>query len=235
MLLRTAQAILGLSVTAWGDRCILRAMAILSTSNPIGVALAGGQSRRLGRDKALLRLPSGVTLLEHSLDLLRDAGLREVVISVSTSERMMTLREAVPALAGHRSIVDEQPNRGPLGALVTVLRAFPQRAVLLAACDLPHLVAAAPRLLLDRQNEADIIFPRVGGHDQQLLALYGPACLPIAVRLLAENRLAMRDLLAAPGLRVRVLDDADLARAGVPLTAFDNLNTPADLAVLLGQ
>ena len=42
----------------------------------------------------------------------------------------------------------------------------------------------------------------------------------------------MRDLLAAPGLRVRFLDDAWLARAGVAAAAFDNVNTPADLEAL---
>lgn len=201
--------------------------------NPIGVVLAGGQSRRLGRDKALLRLPSGVTLLEQTLAVLRAAGLREVVISVSTSERAAALRVAVHALAGLPYIVDDTPDRGPLGALHTVLRAFPGRAALLAACDLPRLDAAAPLLLLHERGAADIVFPRVGGHDQPLLALYGPACLPVAARLLAEGHLAMRDLLAAHGLRVCVLDDTDLDRADVPPSAFDNLNTPADLAALL--
>lgn len=201
--------------------------------DPIGVVLAGGQSRRLGRDKALLRLTSGVTLLEHTLDVLREAGLREIVISVSTPERAAALREATPALAGRRYIVDEQPDRGPLSALSTILRVVPLRAALLAACDLPRLVAAVPRLLLNTQDAADIVLPRVGGHDQPLLALYGPTCLPVATRLLAEGRLAMRDLLAASELRVHLLADVDLARAGIPASAFDNLNTPADLAALL--
>jgi molybdopterin-guanine dinucleotide biosynthesis protein A len=199
---------------------------------PVGVVLAGGASRRMGQDKALLRLGAGPTLLEQTVATVQAAGLREVVLSVSTVERGRALRDAVPAVAGLRLILDTGPGRGPLGALHTALSAFPHQHVLLVACDMPHLHVAALRALLEDPRDADAVVPRVAGRDQPLAALYGPACLPLAAWLLEQGRLAMRDLLAAPGLRVRVLDEACLARAGVPAAAFDNLNTPADLEAL---
>jgi molybdopterin-guanine dinucleotide biosynthesis protein A len=186
----------------------------------------------MGQDKALLRIGAGPTLLERTVATVHAAGLREVVLSVSTVERGRALRDAVPAVAGLRLIVDTVPGRGPLGALHAALNAFPHQHVLLVACDMPCLHVAALRALLEAPCDADAVVPRVAGRDQPLAALYGPACLPLTARLLEQGRLAMRDLLAAPGLRVRVLDEGCLARAGVPAVAFANLNTPADLEAL---
>jgi molybdopterin-guanine dinucleotide biosynthesis protein A len=203
-----------------------------TSCEPIGVVLAGGASRRMGRDKALLRIGNGPTLLERTVATVHAAGLREVVLSVSSVERGRTLRDAVPAVAGLRLVVDAGPGRGPLGALHAALSAFPHHPVLLMACDMPRLPVAALRALLEEPRDADAMVPRVAGRDQPLAALYGPACLPLTARLLEQGRLAMRDLLAAPGLRVRVLDETCLARAGVSAAAFDNVNTPADLEAL---
>ena len=199
---------------------------------PVGVVLAGGASRRMGQDKALLRLGAGPTLLERTVATIQAAGLREVALSVSTAERGRTLQQAVPAVAGLKLVVDTWPGRGPLAALHAALSAFPHHPVLLMACDMPRLPVAALRALLEEPRDADAVVPRVVGWDQPLAALYGPACLPLTTRLLQQGRLAMRDLLAAPGLRVRFLDDTRLARASVPAAAFDNVNTPADLEAL---
>ncbi len=186
----------------------------------------------MGRDKALLRLSDGTTLLEQAVAALRGAGVSEIAVSVSTAARGEALRTAVAAISGLPIVVDAVPDRGPLGGLHAALCAYPDRAALLVACDMPRLDPAALRLLLAESPDADVALPRVDGRDQPLHARYGPACRPVATRLLAQGRLAMRDLLAAPELRVTRLDDAALARAGIPAAAFANVNAPADLAAL---
>ncbi len=198
---------------------------------PVGVVLAGGASRRMGQDKALLRPGGGPALLERAVAALGEAGLKEIAVVVSTPGRARSLQEALAGLRAAPFLADEAPGLGPLGGLHAALRAYPGRAVLLVACDMPRLDARALRLFTE-PDDADVVVPRVAGRDQPLHARYGPACLPVVARLLQEGRLAMRDLLTAPTLRIRALDAATLSRRGVPLDAFANVNTPADLADL---
>ncbi len=238
----------------------------------VGVVLAGGQSRRMGRDKALLRLDDGRTLLERTVRVLRTVGLDDVVLSVSSPERALALREAAPAVAALPVVVDDAPGRGPLGGLAAALRARPGHAVLLVACDLPHLASHALRLVVDaygrgqpsppallpaagegsfpatregsdgdnvgimgearRVRAVDVVLPRVGGYDQPLHAVYSPACLPEALRLLDAGRLAMSGLLTAPELCVATLPEEYFVARGVAPSCFANVNTPDDLAAL---
>ncbi len=199
----------------------------------VGVVLAGGASRRMGQDKALLRLDGEATLLERTVAQLYETGLEEVAVVVSTPEHIRSLQAAMPKAGAVPFLADAEPGRGPLGGLHAALTAYPERDVLLVACDMPYLDTNALRLLC-APDKADVVLPRLAGRDHPLHARYGPACLPVAVRLLQQNRLAMRGLTTAPELRVRVVDDAELARHGIPATAFTNVNTPADLAGLTG-
>jgi len=245
-----------------------------TVSDVVGVVLAGGQSRRMGRDKALLRLDDGRTLLERTVRVLRTVGLDDVVLSVSSPERALALREAAPSVAALPVVADDAPGRGPLGGLAAALRARPGHAVLLVACDLPHLDGHALRLVVDayllplpslptagqpsppaplptagegsrgyarlageeqgvmRVRAADVVLPRVGGYDQPLHAVYGPACLPQALRLLDAGRLAMSGLLTAPELCVATLPEDYVVARGVAPSCFANVNTPDDLAAL---
>ncbi len=214
---------------------MLCAMASSSLpDDPIGVVLAGGASRRMGQDKALLRLPGAATLLETAVAALREAGL-DVAVSFSTREQHRAVEAALGGPPSPRIVIDERPGRGPLGGLHAALRAFPGRYVLLVACDMPRLDAAVLQAMARAPRDADILMPRSGGHLQPLHALYGPACLPVADDMLAQGQLALKGLLDAPGLRVRYLDDAWLLRAGAnrPAAVFDNVNTPAELAALV--
>jgi molybdopterin-guanine dinucleotide biosynthesis protein A len=186
----------------------------------------------MGRDKALLRLPAGRTLLERGIDALRAAGLSLVAVSVSSEERGNALRAALPGLGEMTVVVDCPPDGGPLGGLCAAMTAFPGRSVALLACDMPRLEPGVLRTMLDEPRSFDALVPVASGQLQPLCAIYGPACLPVAERLIAGGLLSMRDLLAAPDLRVRFLDDDWLAAKQIPRAAFDNVNTPAEYAAL---
>lgn len=184
-----------------------------------GVVLAGGTSRRMGRDKAALLIDEE-PLLHRVVARLRLA-LAEVVVV------------GAPALAtlvpDTRIIADEWPGRGPLGALATALRATEARWVLLVACDMPFTQAPLIRHIarLALTPPAVDVVALCGSHGPEPLhAAYSRACLPLALERLAGHDASLRGLLTATRVR-EVAPDEALRFDPAGLSAF-NANTPAE-------
>lgn len=97
------------------------------------ILLAGGQSSRMGTDKALLQVGSR-TLLAHMQDLLAKSGIVDVVVSRNDGQ------------PGH--VADIVPNRGPLGGIHAGLSACLYRRVLIIPVDMPLLTPMALGSLL---------------------------------------------------------------------------------------
>ena len=155
-------------------------------SEVLGVVLAGGASRRMGRDKAALEL-HGRPLLAWVVEVLRAAF--EGVVVVGPPERSAL----VP---GVQVIADAFPGQGPLGGIATALRHTNGGRVFIAACDMPFLRPALARYLATVAPGAAACVPRSDRGLEPLCACYGPACLPVAEALLAEGDLALSTLLA---------------------------------------
>ncbi len=182
---------------------------------PVGVVLAGGASRRMGRDKATLAL-GGRSLAERAADLLGRC-CAEVVVA----DRGRGL------VAGWPSIADG-PGQGPAAGLLGAAAARPGRELLVLACDLPavpeSLVAA-----LARPADADCTVPRSRRGLEPLVGRYGPAALAALERQVAAGELSVHRLLERPDLAVEILEGARLERHGDPDEMFLNLNSPEDL------
>src|SRR5947209_3261783 len=101
-----------------------------------GIILAGGRSRRMGRDKALLRI-EGETLLERTVRVTR--ALADEVIVVG--------RPRLEGPGGVLRLEDERPDSGPLGGLYTGLRHASNAVTIVVACDLPNVETAVLRRL----------------------------------------------------------------------------------------
>jgi molybdopterin-guanine dinucleotide biosynthesis protein A len=104
----------------------------------IGVVLAGGQSRRMGSDKALLRL-NGETMLSRTLNCLRQTSAKDVIIS----------RNA-PSENGLRDIY---ANKGPLSGIHTVALHKPNHDLLIVPVDLPYLPYQTLQRLINNSQE----------------------------------------------------------------------------------
>ena len=178
----------------------------------VGVVLAGGESRRMGRDKRTLRL-DGETLLLRNVSFLR--GVFPVVgVSVRSTDQ-------APAdlPAGVVVVPDEAPG-SPLAGLASVLARF-REPVFAMAADLVTPSHDAVLRVLDAFQDVDVSLPVAGDHLEPLHAVYGPECLSHMQQLLAVGAHSILDLFAL----VRV--------ARVPFTdpsPFFNVNTPADWA-----
>jgi FdhD protein len=181
----------------------------------MGVILAGGESRRMGRDKAFLPFRGG-TLVETVAARLRDACDGVLVVSRDPG-RFETL--------GLRAVADALPERRSLVGIYTGLL-HAGRPIFACGCDMPFLCGPLIRHMAALADGADVVMPRLKDYEP-LHAVYTPACLePIRRVLAAGGRNA--DILA--GVRAHILDEEELRRFDAALRSFVNLNTPEDYA-----
>ena len=186
------------------------------------VVLAGGASRRMGRDKRML--PWGTdadgrprTLLQSVVDTL--AHVADDVIVVANDR---------PDVERARVVPDAIPGSGSLGGILSGIEAARHERVFVAAADMPFLNVALVRDLLGRLEGHDAVVPIVGGRPEPLHAVYGPAVATAARRQIARGQLKIA--LAFEGLDVVRVPEAELRALDPDLRSFRNVNTPEDYA-----
>jgi molybdopterin-guanine dinucleotide biosynthesis protein A len=174
--------------------------------------MLGGQSTRMGRDKALVEL-DGETLLTRALDKWQGFGLLQ--LSIGGAERVALVPEGIPAVA------DVYPRRGPLGGLHAGLIICRTELLLLTAVDSPFVTQALAEKMLSSLGGADACVYTLDGRPQPLFGLYRTTCLPEAQALLEAGENKMRLLLERVNTVYLPIDDP---------APFRNLNTPEELA-----
>ncbi len=182
------------------------------------IVLAGGRSRRLGQDKALLDLGQG-PLLARTVAVAASL-CADVVVVTDVPGRYQDLGLPV------RWASDRRPGQGPLAGLEAGLEAARHQFALLLACDLPFL---SPRFLahmLAQERDYEALVPFWEGRWHPLHAIYALSCLPHVQELLAAGEQRLEGLL--PRLRLRAIPPQEVAALD-PLSLF-NLNTQEDLA-----
>jgi molybdopterin-guanine dinucleotide biosynthesis protein A len=179
------------------------------------VILAGGLSRRMGRDKGSLPAGDG-TLIEHIARRL--ASVVDETIVASGSGR--------PAVAGVRMVEDRYPGHGPLAGIHSGLAAASYPHVWVVGCDLPDADPALIQLFLGLATGYDAVVPLIDGEPQGVCALYDRALVSRIDGLLASGERRVKALLAASN--VRYVTSEELRAVDPELRSFRNINTPAD-------
>jgi molybdopterin-guanine dinucleotide biosynthesis protein A len=188
-----------------------------------GVVLAGGQSRRMGRDKALIEL-GGETLLVRAARVLATVTGEVLVVGRPPGE---------PGPVGARLVADVYPGLGPLGGIVTALRAMHTPLALVVACDMPLLQAALIRYLIGLASEYEAVVPRTEQGPEPLHAVYSAACLPAAEACLADGERAVSALLTR--VRTRYVPRYESAPYDPSGLSFLNANTPEEWQRILAS
>ena len=179
--------------------------------------LCGGASRRMGRDKSQVEL-DGETLLRRALRQLRTVADPAIVAS---GGRPIEVPDGVVVVA------DATAGSGPLGGVVAALRASPHRLCAVVAVDMPGVRPALLRSLADACEDDDAVVPLSTRGPEPLHAVYARSILSVAEPMLGGADTSMRALLGRA--RVRFVDVAALAGAGVAAEFARNLNQPADV------
>lgn len=196
--------------------------------HPCAVAIiAGGASRRMGTDKARL-IVFGEPLLARLANALSSIGPVAVVGGDPSLLELLrapdgsgTSQPGVGRDATH--VVDAYPGEGPLGALISALRAASEPYVALVACDLPDMTAPAVEELLVQHVAAgtDVTVPDVDGVAQWHVAIWNRDSLAALEGLFDSGERSLRR--AASQLRTTRVSVSDAA-------AYHDLDSPGDLA-----
>jgi len=175
------------------------------------IILAGGQSRRMGRDKA--HLPTGAgTLLERIVDRLS-----------SVVDQVMVAGGPPLSIPEVRWVPDARPSAGPLAGMAAGLAALSSDLAWIVACDLPDVEPRLGELLFASASDVDAVVPRVGGKPECLCAVYRASLAGRIVTMLDDGERRVTALL--DGIRVRYVEAAELRRVDPDLRSFRNLNT----------
>ena len=152
--------------------------------------LAGGQSRRMGTDKAVLEI-GGMTLLERTARLALAVDLPVLVAGRACPDGWL-----LPQVT---FVEDAAPGLGPAGGLATVLRQA-QTSVLALACDLPLLTEDALRWLIAQakaQSGSSGLVTINGGQKEPLFSVYHRESLPLIESRLATGRRSLHGVIEA--------------------------------------
>lgn len=178
---------------------------------------AGGGSRRMGCDKALVRL-AGKPLIRHVMDAVN--GLADEVLVTTNQPQEL-------AFLGCRIVTDVAPATGALSGLLTALSAARTDTVLVLACDMPFLCRPLLEYQLMLAPLAEVTIPRWRGEFEPLHAVYARSCSEVIAESLASGNRRMVGFLSR--VRVRTIEEPEVACFDPAGRCFDNVNTPEDL------
>jgi molybdopterin-guanine dinucleotide biosynthesis protein A len=187
-----------------------------------GAILAGGQSTRMGRDKAFLPFPApdGPPLIAHQCALLRDLGIDDLLISGRPDT------DYASAVPHARVVLDTQSDSGPLAGLAAVLAAARHPRVLVMAIDHPRMTANYLRKLIHISNQSTGVVPSGPHGFEPLIAIYPCSLLPHIQQALVTGQFSLQTLLTK-AIKSSVIQSVKLDEDELPL--FANWNTPQDL------
>ncbi|MDH3612732.1 MAG: NTP transferase domain-containing protein [Gammaproteobacteria bacterium] len=187
----------------------------MSTRPIYGLVLAGGESRRMGQDKALL-VRDGQSQLEH-IGALLAGSVDRVFVSVRSEQQDETERSRFTQIA------DRYYDIGPIAGVLSAMDEYPEVDWLVVACDLPNIDAPTLHYLLDNRSAEQPFTAFRSSHDD----LPEPLCAVYQAGSDAIVRQFVNDSVVCPR-KILIRSDTRLLEQPNP-AALDNVNTPDDL------
>lgn len=178
------------------------------------IILAGGKSRRFGRDKALVSV-NGVSMIEGCVKLLRSLNLEPAVVTEKGRK--------YPSL-NCRIEVDCMPDKGPLGGILTAFTVFQDAAFLILTCDMPYMTDETLKALMKARDDnfSATIFHSPQYGFQPFPGIYGVSLKEHVCAQIAKNELSMQAFFAS-------LSQVQTLSFSPSDPAFANINAEADL------
>jgi len=190
------------------------------------IVLAGGQSSRMGRDKAMIML-QGIPLLRQVCNVALDCA-SQVYVVTPWSERYQDILPEGCRVIREVPLPGEASSHGPLVGFAQGLAQVETDWVLLLACDLPQLQV---EVLQDWATELEktapdaiALLPRQSHRWEPLCGFYRCQCLPLLTQFINEGGRSFQRWLAQHPVKELPVSDTQV---------LFNCNTPADLERLI--
>lgn len=181
------------------------------------IVLAGGDSRRMNQDKALLPVGEG-TLIEYVLEQI-ESHFIDTILSVSESDKFKFLNQKL--------VVDEKQGYGPLMGIKSALAVSQHEKNFVIACDIPVIHFKLLDKILLKGQKFDIVVPvSPSGQIEPLFAVYSKSILSQMERLIKDNIHSLLPLFKICKTGYVKLDTDSL---------LNNLNTKQDYENFLSQ
>jgi len=186
-----------------------------------GVILAGGESTRMGKNKALIEI-NGKRIIDRTVSLFREV-FDDVLLVTNTPLDYIELKV--------RIVTDLVSGKGSLGGIYTGLFFSSSPKAFFVGCDMPFLDRRVIQYFLGLAQTADIVVQRTKDYWQPLHAIYPRTLLKPIERLLQQGELKI--IKTYQGMRVREVTGEELKRFDPDLHTLSNFNTPEELKKLL--
>ena len=186
-----------------------------------GVILAGGESTRMGKNKAFIEI-NGKRIIDRTVSLFREV-FDDVLLVTNTPLDYIELKV--------RIVTDLVSGKGSLGGIYTGLFFSSSSKAFFVGCDMPFLDRRVIQYFLSLAQTADIVVQRTKDYWQPLHAIYPRTLLKPIERLLQQGELKI--IKTYQGMRVREVTGEELKRFDPDLHTLSNFNTPEELKKLL--
>jgi len=207
----------GLEWDARPDDCLFIEGGWILRPRAGAVVLAGGDSRRMGRDKALLPV-GGRPMIALIVDQLK-ALFEEIVISAD--------RPGDYDFLGLPVVPDLEPSQGPLRGIASSLPRMTHDLNFVTACDIPRIDLSFVNRLIKMADGYDLVLPCVESHlYEPLFAVYRKSVVPEAARILEGGGRSILELLDRIKVNFVKIPDRSWGR---------NINTEAEYADLIAD
>ena len=187
------------------------------TEGVSGVILAGGKSRRYGKNKALVEI-GGIALIKRVLRVIEPL-FGSVVLITNTPETYAFLN--IPMFE------DRIKGVGPLGGIFTGLQVISENVGFFVACDMPFLNSHLIRYLASVREDFDVVVPTFSGKFEALHALYSKNCLTQIEKLIQDD--VYQTIQLFQSVSVRYVEENEIRRFDPGLDSFSNINKPEEL------
>ncbi len=184
-----------------------------------GIILAGGKSRRMGKDKGFIKIHDK-TFVEHIIEALSPLVHEILIIS---EDRLYDSLKSV------KRIPDEIKNAGPLAGIYTGLLHSKTNYSFVLSCDIPLInVETLKKMVSQIKPSKDVIQLSSNGQLMPLIAIYQKHCLEVCYELLTKGErkvMLLSNVLKSKIIEIPLIDAKYIV----------NINTPEELKNIIDE